>query len=363
MSIRLLVLLASAWLASAVSAAETSVSVPLQYGLIRSVLVNQLFTAEGNRARLWQDGKQCSFVDIANPQLSGDSGQVKIDSDVHARIGLQMGGKCIPALEWQGQLQTLQQPTLDASGTVLSFPVTRATAFDRNGQGLNIDQLQSLINQAVQPRLSALKIDLNDSRSAIVQQLLPFVAADDTEKLLDTVNSLRFKKVVAGDEALQIAIGMQPIKLKKASNTAVEALSDSEMQRWQTQWQHWQTELETGLSQPPLLNQSEDDKARLRTLFAAAGTAFSQALSQPIGKQDPVRQLFKQQWDTLTPLLHSAAQQLPGANSLRFLTLITATDLLVQLDAFAAPLGLDLSANGLRKVVRAYWASQGDGAG
>jgi len=211
------ILLATGLLLSAAEsfAAETKVSVPMDYRLIRNVLVNQLYTGEGETARLWKDGKQCSFLDISNPQINGEKGLVKIDNNIHARIGMSLGGKCIPAIEWSGILETFQQPTLDATGNVLSFPVTRATAFDRNGQPLNINQLQDLINKAVQPKLAELKIDLNESRDDITKTLVPYIDADDTEKLHDTVNSLRFKRAEAGDKALLINIGFTGLNQKK----------------------------------------------------------------------------------------------------------------------------------------------------
>lgn len=355
------ILLATGLLLSAADsfAAETKVSVPMDYRLIRNVLVNQLYTGEGETARLWKDGKQCSFLDISNPRINGEKGLVKIDNNIHARIGMSLGGKCIPAIEWSGVLETLQQPTLDATGNVLSFPVTRATAFDRNGQALNINQLQDLINQAVQPKLAALKIDLNESRDDITKTLLPYIDADDTEKLHDTVNSLRFKRAEAGDKALLINIGFTGLNQKKADTRPAAAFNPDELQQWQGVWQGWQQNLENSLNRPPLDVQSDADKATLREVLQEAGTAFEQGLTAAdTGKHDPVRVFFNDSWDKLAPLLRTASKQLPGAEGLRYLTLIAATDLMYELEAIGAPLGLEISSNGLRKLARSYIAHQ-----
>lgn len=346
-------------------AAETKLTVPMDYRLIRNVLVTQLYTGEGQTARLWKDGKQCSFLDLSEPQIGGENGQVKIDNNIHARIGMSLGGKCIPAIEWSGILETFQKPTLDASGNVLSFPVTRATAYDRNGQALNIGQLQDLINKAVQPKLAELKIDLNDRRGDITKTLLPFVDADDSEQLLDTVNSLRFKQAQAGDKALMINIGFNGLKQKKADTRPAAAFSTEELQRWQSVWNTWQQHLETSLSRPPLDQQTEADKALLREVLQEAGTAFEQGLTAgDVGENDPVRAFFNDSWDKLAPLLRTASKQLPGAEGLRYLTLIAATDMMYELETIGAPLGLEISANGLRKLARSYishQARQGNG--
>ncbi|QWF71316.1 hypothetical protein KEF85_02145 [Methylomonas paludis] len=345
-------------LISSAHAAETTLTVPLDYQLIRNVLIKQLYNRPDTTARLWKDGKECSFLDLADPQISAENSQIKIDNKVHARIGLLLAGKCMPAIEWRGVLQTFQQPKLDVTGAVLSFPVSRITAYDPGGQPLNIGQLQDVINKAVQAQLSDLKIDLNQARNDIAKTLLPYISADDSETLHDTLNSLRFKHVQVGDNALQIKLGFVGFKKKKQPLQAA-AFSADEMQQWQQLWQSWQHSLENGLNQPVLAEQSAQDKASLREVLQEAGDAFQEGLSNPDNSgPDPVREFFKDSWDKLAPLLRNASKQLPGTEGLQFITLVTATDVLYQFDTIAAPLGLEVSSTGLRNLVRAYLSHQ-----
>src|SRR5574343_1922463 len=124
---RIPLIVASALLFSpAAFCGENQINLPLDYGLIRSTLINQLYTGEGESVRAWQDGKQCSFLDLAHPRISGQDGQVKMLNDLHARFGTKMGGKCMTLVEWSGVLQKLQKPTLEAEGSVVSLPITRA---------------------------------------------------------------------------------------------------------------------------------------------------------------------------------------------------------------------------------------------
>jgi len=90
-----------------------------------------------------------------------------------------------------------------------------------------------------------------------------------------------------------------------------------------------------------------------------AGSAFEQGLTAgKEGDHDPVRAFFNDSWDKLAPLLRTASKQLPGAEGLRYLTLIAATDLMYELEAIGAPLGLEISSNGLRKLARSYLAHE-----
>lgn len=348
-------LLATSLLATAsLQAREINVPVPMDYRLIQNVLVNQLFTGEGQTAQLWQDGKRCSFLDLSNPQISGVKQQVKIDSNVHAQFGAKMGGKCMALIKWNGILETLQKPTLDKSGNVLSFPVTSVNAFDKNGQTLNIEQLQDLLQKVVAPRLADLKIDLNKSRGDIVKTLLPYVSEADSEQLYDSVNSLRFASVKADASSILLNLAFTS-NLKKPSNKIAETFSPDELQQWQTIWKNWQASLDKAIAQTPLDGELAQSRNILHSMLEKAGIAFEKGLTEDYSQDDdPVRAFIKESWNELAPLLRTASKALPGAEGLRYLTLIAATDLMYEVESIGSPFGLEISANGLRKIARSY---------
>jgi len=352
--LRTLLIGASLLSSTAGFAREINVPVPLDYRLIRNVLVSQLFTGEGQTARLWHDGKQCSFLDLSDPHIGGEDGQVKIDNHVHAQFGAKMGGKCMTLIKWNGILETLQKPTLDKSGNVLSFPVTRTNAIDSSGQPLNIAQLQELLQKVVAPKLADLKIDLNKSRGDIVKTLLPYVPAEDSEQLHDSVNSLRFNSVKADATSILLNLGFTS-NLKAPNTTPAAAFSDSELAQWQTLWQDWQASLDQAIAQAPLEGELAASRNTLRNVLQKAGAAFEQGLTaNPSEGDDPVRMFINESWDELSPLLRSVSKQLPGAEGLRYLTLIAATDLMYELESIGSPFGLEISSNGLRKIARSY---------
>lgn len=338
-------------------AREINIPVPMEYSLIKSLLVSQLYNGPEESVRAWKDGKQCSFLDLDHPQISGEQGQVKIQNNVQARIGTALGGKCMTLVEWSGILQTLQQPTLDASGNVLSFPVTQLNAFDRNGQPLNISQLQSLIKKAAEPKLASLKIDLNQSRPDIAKTLLPFIAAEDSEELHDTINSLRFNQAKADEKGILINVGYTASNQNAGGLKPAGVLSDAELKQWQTLWQGWQASLEKAIDKAPINNDADANRATLRDVLQKASVAFEQGLTaEYVAENDPVRKFFNSSWDRLAPLLRDASTQLPGNTSLRYVTLIAATDLMYELESIGSPLGLEVSSNGLRKLARSLIA-------
>lgn len=354
--IRPLLLTTGLLLSVDVWAREINVSVPMNFGLMRNVLVNQLFTGEGQTARVWKDGKQCSFLDLSNPQLAGEEGQVKINNDVHARIGTKLGGKCMTVVEWKGVLETFQKPTLDAKGHSLSFPVTQTRAYDSQGQALNISQLQDLLQKVAAPKLAGLKIDLDHSRKDIVKILLPYISAKDSEQLHDAVNSLRFGKVDVDAASMAVGLSFTSDNLKPGNKKTESVFSDKELQQWQGVWQGWQAALDKAIDKMPMDGELANNRATLHELLQQAGAAFEQGLTSEgyAIENDPVRVFLNKSWDDLAPLLRTASKSLPGAESLRYLTLIAATDLIYELEAIGSPFALDISSNGLRRIARNY---------
>ena len=355
---KILVGLLTIWggLHTAEAANSTSTfSLPLDYELMRTVLVSQLYTHDHGHARLWKDGKDCSFLDLSEPRVQGQQGQIQINNHVHARIGVKLGGKCIPALEWQGELQTLQKPLIEAQGNQLSFPVTAMTAFDQQGRPLHIGELEQLIHKAVTPKLADLKLDLNQSRPDIAQNLQHYMGTERAEKLQDVIDSLHFQQVTAGDKALEVTVGLKLPATPKKTLIPEPVLSADEFQQWQSIWLGVEMRLEDSLQQPTLQQQSAHTRDLLRQTLQEAGQAFESGLKQDSDEQaDPVRGFFKQSWDKFGPLLRQASSRMPGTEGLRALTLIAATDVMYEIDTLGAALGLEVSSQGLRRIVRAY---------
>ena len=78
-----------------------------------------------------------------------------------------------------------------------------------------------------------------------------------------------------------------------------------------------------------------------------------QALSEPAAEgSDPVRQMFSDVWSRLAPLLREMSHDLQGDLPLQYLTFIAAGDLLQILDSLGPVIGLEISADGLRRMAR-----------
>ncbi|MDI1230314.1 MAG: hypothetical protein PSV18_09790 [Methylobacter sp.] len=334
------------------AADQLSVPVQIDYSLIKKVLVSQLYTGKNTTAELWNDQQGCSYLRLSNPEINGKNSQIQLLNQVQARFGTGLGGQCLTVLEWAGILETFQQPTLDSAHSVLSFPITRVTAYDRDGHHLTINKLQELIKRVAEPKLASVKIDLNQSRGNIEQTLAHFLPKDNAAEVKEILKSLKFNSITAGDNGIGIKLDFNaPAKRVVAEPAA--AFSESEQQQWQSAWQQWDVFLSSAIEQASRDTQSPELRETLMGILMDSRTAFQAGLqNHDADSADPVRVFFADTWERLAPALKTIAKELPGIQGLRYLTFIAATDVIYELEKLGAPFGLDISSDGLRRLGR-----------
>ena len=321
-------------------------------------MVSQLFKGEGGAADVWNDKHKCSFLKLFNPRISGQNGQIKLLNDVQAQFGKSFGGQCIPFIAWDGALETLQQPTVSADGSVLSLPVTKANAFDRQGRQLDIDKLQELIRKVAEPKLAQVKVDLNESRGDMERTLTGFLPKENAGEIKKILSTLKFSGAEANDNGIKVELAFDA-PLKKVDPKPEAPFTDAEQKQWQSNWQEWDGFLSKAINQAASETQSSELRDTLTEILLESRSAFQAGLkAQSPESSDPVRVFFTQTWQKLAPQLRMLAKELPEVESLRYLTFIAATDVMYELENIGAPFGLEVSSDGLRRLARMLMAGK-----
>ena len=331
---------------------QFNLPVQLDYSLIKRALITQLYKGAGNTAELWNDKHGCSYLKLSNPQVSGQKGQIKLLNNLQAQFGTNLGGQCVTLFEWGGILETLQQPTINAAQSVLSLPITQVTATDRAGRSITNNQLQELINRFVEPKLSEVKIDLNESRADIEKTVTEFLPKENVAEVKEMLNTLKFTSADANDNGVAIKLAFDA-PLKVVDKKPAAPLSAAEQKQWQAIWQEWDAFLSKAIQQATDDTQSPELRDTLTEILLESRSAFQAGLKEhDANGDDPVRVFFTQTWQRLAPELKTLAKELPEIQGLRYMTFIAATDVIYELENIGAPFGLDISSDGLRKLAR-----------
>lgn len=344
--------------AQAVAAEPYNLPIQLDYALIKKVVANQLFTGEGGAAEVWKDKHKCSFLKLFNPRISGEGGQIKLLNDVQAQFGTAFGGQCITVLVWDGALETFQKPKISADQSVLSLPVTKANAYDRQGRQLTIDKLQDLIRKVAAPKLAAVKVDLNKSRGDMEKTLTGFLPPEKSEEVKKVLSTLKFGSAEANDDGIKVKMAFDA-PIKKESPKPEAPFSDAEQKQWQTTWQEWDGFLAKAINQAASETKSQELRKTLTDILSESRSAFQAGLkAQSPETADPVRVFFTRTWQKLAPQMRTLAKELPEIEGLRYMTFIAATDVIYELENLGAPFGLEISSDGLRKLARMVMAGK-----
>lgn len=331
---------------------QFTLPVQLDYSLIKRALVTQLYKGAGNSAELWNDKQGCSYLKLSNPQVSGQKGQIKLVNNLQTRFGTGVGGQCVTLFEWTGALETLQQPTINADQSVLSLPITKVMVTDREGRSVSNNKIQELINRVAEPKLSAIKIDLNESRADIEKTVCEFLPVENAAEVKEMLKALTISSAEASDNGVVIKLGFNlPAKVKTKKPSA--PLNDAELKQWQANWQEWDEFLSKSIQQAADDAKSPELRDSLMEILLESRSAIQAGLKEhDADGDDPVRVFFTHTWERLAPKLKTLAKELPEIQGLRYMTFIAATDVLYELENLGAPFGLDISSAGLRKLAR-----------
>jgi hypothetical protein len=144
------------------------------------------------------------------------------------------------------------------------------------------------------------------------------------------------------------------VQARTAPEAPVEPeLTPAELERWRAAWQRWDafltfvvkrfaTDAGAGALQRRVLDVLLDARHDLLEALAP---------SRP-GAPDPVPALFVRTWERLAPVLREEARGLPGETALRYTAFVAAGDAFAALQSLGPETGLEISADGLRRLAR-----------
>jgi hypothetical protein len=336
--------------ALATSAAAVEVTVPVRFdpAFIREAVIAQVFTGPGGTLR-WDDGEGCAWIQLAAPAVDLVAGRVLLASAGEARLGTAVGGVCLAPWSWRGSVEVFEEPRLD--GHALRFVVVDSNLYDEaHRKGLTTGLLWDVVKAHVQPRFEAVRIDL-EQPFAELRAWLPLVLPGSEERLDRLVASLavRDPRVLADAVEVTLAFAVEP----RARPPAPEpALTPEELRRWQERWQRWDAFL-TFVVKRFAGDASGELRAAVLAALLDARYDLLAALAPPSpGAPDPVPALFVRTWERLAPVLRREARGLPAETALRYTSFIAAGDALLALTRLGPEVGLDISADGLRRLAR-----------
>ena len=332
------------------------VPVRLDDAFVRQTLLAQVYTAAHHTARVWDDGSGCNFLILSDPQVSGVNGRLRVRSAGKARIGTAVGQNCLTLLDWTGTVEVDEEPVLDPSRPIVRFHVVDSNLYAANGKKQVTGTLWDWVKRFVHPRLEAVTIDLDQPLAELrgfLPLVLPRASAEQTTQLLDSISLV---DAHVSDTGLTLDLRFVAPETAAAAPTAPApepTLTTEEIARWEAAWQQWDAFLTFVLKQAATDSAAADQRQQLFDVLIEARFDILGVLRPTTPDEpDPVPALFVTTWTRLAPVLRTLGTGLPGEAALRYLSFITAADALRGIQEIGPTSGLEISADGLRRLAR-----------
>jgi len=336
-------------------AAAREVSLPLRFdnALVRRVLVDQLFTGPDESMAALKDGSGCNYLVLSDPQVRGVGGLLRVRSAARARVATAIGTQCLVLVDWTGFIETDQRAELDDTAPRVRFRTVDSRMLDDDGGPASFTGVVwGWVSDHVHPRLDTLTVDL-EAPLADIRALLPLVLSPgDAGRSEGIVDSLALTAVGVEADAVTLTASIDIPDVPVATPASEPVLTDEELARWRQGWQQWDAFLTYVVKASARDTTRDATRGELFDVLLSARYDIVEILGTAPEGPDPVPALFVRTWDRLAPVLREMHTGLPGETALQYLSFIAAADALKGIQDLGPGTGLDLSADGLRRMAR-----------
>lgn len=357
------VLLCLIWLIASISSAAepahaeshpATVQVPItvDYLTLAEALKSQLYTHDG-RADLWKGTDQCQYLYAERPKLARAGAYLDLQTDATLSLGLAVAGRCISPITWSGIIDAEMEPYA-ADRTIKLRMVDINLLNHQHQKTLIAGRGFDLIKQYFIPRMETFTFDLNAPIRQLQQLALAASAPQAAGAVRVAFQSVRLVPPVAPvDQGLRTTVEFRlPAMPTVAPPAPATPLTPKELAAFEKLLDQWDAFVVFSIKQLAGVNNDPRLRQQLLNLLLDGRYRLVQALQDPqMGGADPVRLLFLEEWNELGKIVRAAAQRGElGNRALEFLSFISAGDALFAMDQAAPALGMQISADDLRRL-------------
>jgi hypothetical protein len=336
---------------TAVIAETVRVPIKLDYPVLRQLMQRQLFNTPDNRVEVLHDATGCSNLFLSDPQLREKQRKLEITAHVKASIAAPVFGECTPLFNWEGDAQFLTQPVIQPGARSVRLKILNVQLYNPQGE-LITGQVWDMASGQLLSLMSRYEVDLSPTIEQL-KKLLPDIldrrSAAEISKISD---SLRLAEIAVTADSIDVAISLQIDRLP-ARQQPEALLSAEEIQQLEANWQMMDAMVTFAVKRYAKATSQQELRDALVDILLDARYRLRDALAKPVTRSnDPVRHWFIDSWQRMGPVLRQISLENPGQEPMLLVSLLTATDALEVLDRLGPAIGLDISANGMRRLGR-----------
>jgi hypothetical protein len=344
-------LLSASIIASSVIAETVRVPIKLDYPVLRHLMQRQLFNTPDNRVEALHDATGCSNVFLSAPRLGENQQKLEITAHVRANIAMAVFGNCTPLFNWEGDAKFLTEPVIQPGARSVRLKILSVQLYNPQGQMIT-GQVWELASEQLLSLMSRYEIDLSPTIDQLKKLLPDILDRRSAVQISRISDSLRLAEISVAADGIDVAINLQIDRLPVTLAPTI-ILSPEEIQQLEANWQMMDAMVTFAVKRYAKATSQQDLRDALVEILLDARYRLRDALMMPVTRaNDPVRHWFIDSWQRMGPVLRQISLENAGQEPMLLVSLLTATDALEILDRLGPSIGLDISANGLRRMGR-----------
>jgi len=353
----LVVLLALQVLPGASLAHDVTFPIRVDERFLEAQLLRSVYVDPGRTARVFDDGSGCNSLVLSAPEITAEPGRLRLRTAGEARFGVSAAGRCLLPLSWSGVVELVEEPCLEPDAPTVRFVVVDSRLLDDDGgEPLVTGTLWGWIKRHVHPQLET-RIDLQEPVDELRRVLPAFGVATPGSALDGALASVALDGVAVEPGEVEVRVRLRvpdaPPASPAPSDAPVAPLTAEELARWRETLLQWDGFLTFVVKVTGGDTRVTELRDALFGILLDERFALVEALASPDASvDDPVRPLFLRTWTRLAPVLREVGDALPAEQAMRYLSLVSAGDALQALDQLGPESGVEISADGLRRLAR-----------
>ncbi len=339
-------------------AAEIIIPLTVRFDVLTQKLVQQVYTGPGGIAPVWDEG-DCRYLSFDHPQFSRQEARLRFTTHGTGNFGTVVLGKCFSPLNWRGFIEVLTMPYVTADWQ-LHLRILESNLYDEEwNKGLLTGLLWEITERVFLPHLNDLAIDLAPPRDDVLFLVRTAAPPSEAAQVEAILHSAAAKTIEIRDTAVVVPLALtvpdafaqtRPLPAQPEAPLSADELAavQQTLERWDAFLVFVIKGVGADVGDPHI-------REELFDLLLTSRYALLPVLAGEVtrGEGDPLRQLFIETWKRLHDIIQEAEQRgLLGDKILRYAGFISAGDALMVLDQAAPGLGIEISADGLRRLAR-----------
>ncbi len=331
-------------------ARQVTLPLTLDYKLLSSLLVKNVFTGRGNSYTAEENS--CTRVKISDPVYSAEGKNLRLEMRLAVDFGSPVGEKCFLPMKWNGYITFLQRPVFHGKDFTLSFETVDSKLYSLEHKPAALAGLVwKFIRSSVYPRLDRVRINLTPpvvNLKDFLRPLFPHLSTQVTDRMLD---SLRGGRVIVQKSGL-LAELLSEVESVYEPVGEDRPLTPAEIEDLVGLWETWDVFLVQLVTAIAGYSTTDSEHQVLMDVLLSARYEFSTALAGRSVGRDFVRIQFLNAWKRLAPIFRKQLYSGGEKNDLGYLAFFTAADALEVFDKMGPTIGIEISRQGLLRLAR-----------